>query len=245
MSRHSPNILSVDSTSDGGFEVKWEVDSFFSDSEPPEKVMIDLNGANFKQLDGEEDTVEIPGATVTALGVQVLVISVSFWWTGEPPEEKMSTVEVPLQTGEGVVVGGVYPAAKPVVTLIDVQPRTVNSASKIKIAWKSNNYNDGNILWGPKNAPAAFRHSIRPRGEVYQGTFTTNQKLTPYTEYHFKVEVRNTLNSPKWISTTIVARSAPNTLSVRHFLITSGRPVTTGLATVVDPAKSIRKLLVG
>jgi len=131
------------------------------------------------------------------------------------------------------------------VTVVHVQPRTVHGPNNIKIAWQSNNYNDGNIFWGPASAPAAFRRSIRPVGEVYSGTFTTDSTLTPATQYVFKVEVRNTLHSPGWISTTVVVRSAADILSVRQFLLASGRPVATGLATLVGPARSLRKMLVG
>ena len=245
MTRRPPSILSIASTAEGGLEVKWEVDTFFADSAPPEKVLIDLNGAPFKELDGDEDSVEIPVATITSLGAQVIAIGVSFWWSGSPPEEQQSVVSVPVQTGGGGGNTGVFPAKKPIVTIVKVQPRTVTSASSITIAWKSNNYNDGNIIWGPKNAPEAFRRNIRPVGEVYSGTFTTNQALSAATEYVFKVEVRNTLHSPTWISTTVIVRSAADTLSVRQFLLTSGKPVTTGLTTVVGPTKSVHKMLAG
>jgi hypothetical protein len=246
MTRRPPSILSVASTAEGGLEVKWEVDTFFADSAQPEKVLIDLNGVPYKELDGDEDSVEVPASKIASLGVQVIAISVSFWWAGPPAEEQQSVVSVPIQTGgAGGGNTGVFPAAKPIVTVVHVQPRTVNSASNIKIAWKSNNYNDGNIFWGPKNAPAAFRRNIRPVGEVYSGTFITNQPLSPATEYVFKVEVRNTLHSPTWISTTAIVRSAADTLSVRQFLLTSGRPVTTSLATLVGPTKSVHKMLIG
>ena len=224
----------------------WEVDTFFADSAAPEKVLIDLNGVPFDQLDGDETSVEIPAEALAALGTPVVAISVSFWWSGSPPEEQQSVVSVPVQTG-GTDGGnaGVLPAARPIVTVVHVQPRTVHGPNSIKIAWQSNNYNDGNIFWGPASAPAAFRRSIRPVGEVYSGTFTTDRALTPATQYVFKVEVRNTLHSPTWISTTVLVRSAADTLSVRQFLLASGRPVTTGLASLVGPARSLRKMLVG
>jgi hypothetical protein len=246
MTRRPPSILSVASTADGGVEVTWEVDSFFADSAEPEKVLIDLNGIAFKQLDGDETSVEIPAETLAALGTPVVAIGVSFWWSGSPPEEQQSAVSVPVQTGgPGGGNPGVYPAARPIVTVVQVQPRTVHAASSIKIAWRSNNYNDGNIVWGPASAPEAFRHSIPPRGENYSGTFTTDRALIAATQYVFKVEVRNTLHSPTWIATTIVVRSATDTLSVRQFLLANGRPVTTGLATLVGPARSVRAMLVG
>ena len=153
---------------------------------------------------------------------------------------------MPLQTGgPGPGSAGVFPAAKPIVTVVQVRPRTLHSANTIEIAWRSNNYNDGNIVWGPASAPGAFRRSIRPRGEVYSGTFVTDQPLSPATPYVFMVEVRNTLHSPTWLSTTVIVRSAADTLSVRHFLVASGRPVTTGLASVAGPDRSLRKMLVG
>jgi len=246
MTRRPPSILSVAPTSDGGIEVTWEVDTFFADSAEPEKVLIDLNGVQFDELDGDETSVEIPAATIAALGTPVVAISVSFWWSGSPPEEQQSAVSVPVQTGgTGSGNPGVLPAARPIVTVVHVQPRTVHGASNIKIAWQSNNYNDGNIFWGPASAPTAFRRNIRPVGENYSGTFTTDRTLSPATQYVFKVEVRNTLHSPTWISTTVVVRSATDTLSVRQFLLASGRPVTTSLATLVGPDRSLRRMLVG
>jgi hypothetical protein len=242
MTRRPPSIVSVTSTTEADVEVTWEVDTFFADSEAPEKVLIDLNGAPFKQLDGDETSVEIPLATLTSLGTPIVTISVSFWWSGSPPEEQMSVVQLPVQTGGAG--GGVLPAARPVVTLERVQPRTVHGPSTIKIAWKSNNYNDGNIFWGPQGS-TPFKHSIKPKGEVYSGTFTTDKPLIPARLYEFKVEVRNTLHSPTWISTTIVVKSPADTLSVREFLATSGKPVTTGLTGLVGPAQSVRKMLLG
>jgi hypothetical protein len=246
MTRWPPVILSVASTADGGIEVVWEVDSFFADAAAPEKVLVDLNGLPFQELDGDETSTEIPAEMLAALGTPTVVISISFWWSGAPPEEKQDSVVVPLQTGgPGPGPAGVLPAAKPIVTVVQVRPRTLLSPNTIEIAWQSNNYNDGNIVWGRASDADAFRRSIRPQGEVYSGTFVTDQPLTPATQYVFKVEVRNTLHSPTWLATTVVVRSASDTLSVRHFLLASGRPVTTGLASVVGPSRSLRKMLVG
>ena len=244
MARHPPTILSVVSTDDGGISIEWEVDTFFEGSETPDKVLIDLNGLSFQELEGDETSVEIPAATVAQLGPQV-AISISFWWAGPPVEEQMSSVTVAVNQGGGAGNTGVLPAARPVVTLVRVQARTVSAPASITIAWRSNNYNDGNIFWGPVHEPTAFVRNIRPIGEVYSGEFTTDKPLSASTQYVFKVEVRNTLHSPTWISTTIVVRSAVSTLSVRDFLTTSGRPSTTPLGTVVGADKSVRKMLVG
>jgi hypothetical protein len=247
MTRRPPSILGAAPTSDGGVEVAWEVDTFFADSEEPEKVLVDLNGVQFGDpLDGDEDSIEIPAATIAALGTPVVVIGISFSWSGLPSEEQQSVVSLPVQLGgPGSGNAGVLHAAKPIVTVVHVQPRTVLSVNSIEIAWTSNNYNDGNIFWGPASAPNAFRRNIRPVGERYSGTFVTDRPLQPATQHVFKVEVRNTLHSPTWISTSMVVRSAADTLSVRQFLIASGRPVTTGLAALVGPARSLRKMLVG
>ena len=74
---------------------------------------------------------------------------------------------MPVQTGGTGGNTGVLPAARPIVTVVHVQPRTACAArTRIKIAWQSNNYNDGNIFWGPASAPAAFRaqHQAGRRG---------------------------------------------------------------------------------
>ena len=147
MTRRPPTILSVVSSADGGVEVMWEVDTFFADSATPEKVLVDLNGVPFDQLDGDEVSVEIPAEALAALGTPVVAISISFWWSGSPPEEQQSVVSVPVQGGEVPGNTGVLPAVKPIVTVVAVRPRTVHAASGITIAWRSNNYNDGNIIW--------------------------------------------------------------------------------------------------
>ena len=41
-------------------------------------MFIDLNGLQFKDLEGDEISVEIPAATIAALGVSVVTIGVSF-----------------------------------------------------------------------------------------------------------------------------------------------------------------------
>lgn len=252
MTRRPPTIIGVWSSADGGFEVRWEVDQFFADSAEPEKVRIDLNGVPFDELDGDEVSIEVPAATIAALAVAVVVVSVSFWWSGSPAEEQQSSVSVPVQSGSISGNTGVLPAMKPVVTLVSVQPRTAATASSITIAWKSNNYNDGNIFWGPYEAQRRFTRNIRPPNDsVSSGVFTTDQPLIAGTPYFFTVEVRNTLHSRIWISTTVVVRSATDTpprtvtFSVRQFLQTSGRPVTSSLASLVGPARSVRRLLLG
>jgi hypothetical protein len=244
MTRRPPSILSAVPTSDGNINVTWQVDTFFPDSAPPEKVIIDLNGILFRELDGDEDSIDIPQATIAGLGTSVVAISVSFWWSGSPAEEQQSTVTLPVQTGgAGPATSGVFPAAIPVVSVVDVLPHTLHSPNRITIAWRSNNYNDGNIVWGQTNAPEAFKRSIKPRGEIYHGTFTTDQPLIPASNYVFKVEVRNTLHSTRWISTTVVVRSAPGFNSLRQFLQASGVPIPCRLRTIMQSGGRLRHLL--
>jgi hypothetical protein len=245
MARHAPSILSVASADGGGVEVTWAVDTFFPDAEAPEKVLVDLNGVLFSELDGDETSVEIPQARLAALGTTVAAISISFWWSGEPPQELQSTLTLPLQVGGGSGNAGVSPAAQPVVTVVKIQARTRQVPSSITIAWKSDNYNDGNIIWGPEDRPEAIQHNIKPHGEIYHGTFQTDQPLRSAVNYLFKVEVRNTLHSPGWISTTIVVRSATDTVSLRQFLQGSSLPVTSSIHALVGPDRSVRRIILG
>ena len=245
MTRRAPTIVSVISAPDGGLEVEWEVDSFFGDSEPPERVTINLNGAFYQEFEADETSADIPADTIAGLGSQV-TISVSFWWDGLPNEEQQSSIVVPINQGSVPGPTGVHPASRAVVRLVRVQPRTVAVAASITIAWRGNNYNDANLYWGPTaTTPALHSRGIDPVGERYEGEFTTDKAVQPSTQYTFRVDVRNTLHSPNWLSTTIIVRSAPATLSVREFLITSDHPPSTGLASLVGPDKSIHKMLVG
>jgi hypothetical protein len=164
---------------------------------------------------------------------------------GPPVQELQSSAVVPVQVGAGAGQSGVNPAAKPVVTVVRVQPRTRQAASNIQIRWQSNNYNDGNIRWGGPGNPRAFVRNIRPVGENYQGTFTTDRPLVPATLHTFTVEVRNTLHSPGWLATAIVVRSAPDYVSLRTFLIETGTPVTASVRSLVGPGRSVRELIIG
>lgn len=223
-------------------EVRWEVDTFFGDSDVPEKVIVELNGRVHAELDGDETSVTIPGADIMALGAQVVVVGVVFWWSGSPPEEQQSvfTFTVP-----GAASGGVLPAATPAVALVRVVPRSAKGPASITIGWRSNNYNDGNIVWGPEQSPTAYRHSIRPKGERYSGEFATDRPLTAGMRYVFRVEVRNTLHSPGWVASTLTVTVPAALSSVRAYLQLSGRPVDGGIAALVGPARSVRTWMRG
>ena len=245
MTRHPPSLVSVTTTIEGGIEITWEVDSFFSDSEPPEQVRVDLQGIPVSLLDGDADSEEISPEAIAAVNLPVVAVSVTFLWLGPPVEEQQSSVVVPVQVGPGAGQSGVNPAAKPVVTLVHVQPRRPGTPSNIRIHWKSNNYNDGNLFWGPPGNPRAFAKNVRPVGENYEGTFTTDRPLVPGALYTFTVEVRNTLHSPGWLATSLVVRSAPDYVSLRRFFIDSGTPVTTSVRSLIGADRSVRKLVIG
>jgi hypothetical protein len=128
----------------------------------------------------------------------------------------------------------------------------VNTPGSITIEWRTNNHNDGNIFWGPSNAPRSFVRNIKPaNASVTSGRFTTDRPLTPNTLYLFTVDVRNTLHSPTWLSTTVVVRSAVGTptfvptVSLRQYFQQSGRPVTSSVAPLLGPSRSVRKMLLG
>lgn len=241
MTRRAPSIVEVSPSGDD-VEIRWEVDSFFADSEAPEKVLVTINGQPFAELDADETSVAIPAARIAGLGTALVTVGIIFWWGGSPPEEQHSVYQF---TVAGPATGGVYPAATPRVTVVSSVPRTTRHPASITIAWQSNNYNDGNIVWGPQSQPDAFRRSIRPRGERYSGQFTTDRSLAAGTRYLFRVEVRNTLHSPGWLSSTIAVTCAEATWSVRTFLERSGEPITAGIASLVGPARSVRAWLRG
>lgn len=247
MTRRPPTILSALPTADGGLEVTWELDAFFGGSEEPEAVRIDVNGLPFPpELAGDETSVEIPAATIAALGaVSTIAVSVSFAWAGPPAEEQQSTVVVPVRSGPAAGSTGVVPAAVPVVTVERVQGRTLQAAPSITIRWRSNNYNDGEIRWGPEQAPQAFVRSIRPQGERYEGTFTTDRPIAAATTHRFEVRVVNRLHSPTWVSATAAVRSAPDHVSLRRFLEASGVPAAGSIRARVGAGGSLRRLLRG
>ncbi len=242
MARWAPNIVSVASNGEGGVEVQWAVDTFFSDSEEPEKVFIALNGVPFQELGGDETSTEIPADKIAA-SAPVLTIGVIFWWSGDPPETKQSVVQVPVQSAADTTGGAAV--KKPEVTVVHVLPRTRTRPNTIRIHWESHNYNDGNIIWGPDLSNRPGRKSIATKTAHYRGDFDA-QPLQSGVVYFFKVEVRNTTQPPApWHSTTIAVRAAIDTLSVAQFLDESRLGRTTPLATLVGPEKSVRTLVLG
>jgi len=120
MTHRAPSIVGVFSSGDGGFDVHWAVDTFFPDSDAPEKVFVDLNGVAFKELDGDEDSVEVPVAVINALGSPAITVSVSFWWPGPPAEELQSSLVVPVSTGSVAGNAGVFTALQPLVKLVGI-----------------------------------------------------------------------------------------------------------------------------
>ncbi|PJJ62304.1 hypothetical protein CLV54_2103 [Compostimonas suwonensis] len=235
------------SASSSALELNWEVDSFFGDSEAPERVLVSLNGRLFTNLDGDDTTVSIPAAAIGSLGSTVIAVGVSFWWSGSPPEELQSVFTFAIP---GANNGGVFPAAPPSLSLVRNVPPTSNGPAVITISWRSNNYNDGNIFWGPTSNPRAFSRSIKPKGEIYSGEFPTDRPLSPGTAYSFRVEVRNTLHSTEWLASTLivvaaVATPAAASWSVRARLLASGKPLTAGISAFVGPSRSVRTWLRG
>lgn len=239
MARWAPNILSATSGEEGGIKVTWEKETFFADSEDPEKVLIGVNGALIEELGGDETSFEIPANLIAP---PMLTIGVIFRWEGPPSEEKQDVIQIPVQ---GAVTGGGASVKKPEVTVVDVLPRTRNRANQIKIHWESRNFNNGHIRWGwdPNNL-TGFQ-DITPAFVRERGDFTA-QPLQSGLLHYFRVEVRNTTQQPSpWHSTTIAIHAAIDTLSVAQFLRESGLARTTPLATVVGPDKSVRKWVLG
>lgn len=243
MTRHPPSIDSVVPT-DGGLTVDWSVDDFFADSESPDKVRVDLNGVVFRELAGDSTELQVPKASILALGASEVMVSVSFLWNGSPSEELQTTSPpIPVNSGSTTVGGGLPPP--PTVHVEKVQGRTLNSQASITLSWASNNYNDANVFWGTQSQQPKFQTRIPPHGDVYHGTFTTDKPLIGGEFYVFDFQVRNTMLSPTWFSTKIVVRALPDVSSVRKFMQVSGLPGSATLRTIVGSGGRMRPLLFG
>lgn len=244
VTRRPPDILGVAALPGGGLEVRWATDTFFGDSEDPERVLIALNAQVVDSLDGDETSATIEAEQVSALAPGVLTIGVIYWWSGSPEETQQSAVQIPLSGGPGAGQAGVDPARQPEVS-VAVEPRTPTRPLRLRVEWTSHNYNDGEIVWGPRHAPEQYLHSIRPRGTVYQGAWVTDRPVEPQTLYRVSVRVRNTLHSPTWLSTSVWVRTPDTVLSVRAFLAAGGHAPAAGLRSAMGAERSVHRWLTG
>lgn len=244
VTRRPPDILGVVALPGGGLEVRWGTDTFFGDSEDPERVLVALNGQVFDTLDGDETSATIDAEQVTSRAPGVLTIGIIYWWSGSPEETQQAAVQIPLSGAPGAGQADVDPAKQPEVG-VAVEPRTPTTPLRLRVTWTSHNYNDGEIVWGPQSAPEQHRHSIRPRGTVYHGTWTTDQPVAPQTLYRASVRVRNTLHSPTWLSTSAWVRTPDAVLSVRAFLIAGRHAPAAGLRSAMGAERSVHRWLAG
>jgi hypothetical protein len=100
MARRPPEIVSAIPNQVGGLRVEWRVDQFYSDSEPGEKVLIEVNGILEATLDGTESSYDIAKDTIQRFRLQripSLTVGIIFWWgDGSAAEEQQSVITVSL-----------------------------------------------------------------------------------------------------------------------------------------------------
>jgi hypothetical protein len=219
MSHQAPSITEWGSTSDGSMKVAWEVDSFFPDSEAPDDVLVDLDGIEYRDLGSAAREIEIPPKDLKPFEGHVLIVGVTFKWSGSPADTKVSSVSILV--GGSVAPSGTGPS-KPAVTIKSATAQTLKHPNQIILGWSSYSYNDGNILWGPISNPRMWSHSIKPKTDTYSGEWTTDRPLASRAIYSFTVQVKNSLTTNVWVETTVAAKSAVNFHSVRQFLNASG-----------------------
>ncbi len=239
MSHQPPSITEWGSTSDGSMKIVWEVDTFFPDSEAPDDVFVDLDLIEYRDLGSAGREIEIPPKDLKPFEGHVLIVGVTFKWSGSPPDTKVSSVSIPV--GGSVAPPGNGPS-KPAVTIKSVTAQTLKHPNQIVLGWSSYSYNDGNILWGPAASPRTWSHSIKPKTDTYSGEWTTDRPLASRAMYSFAVQVKNSLTTNSWVEMTVVARSATNFYSVRQFLNASG---VTGpsLRTAIGHGGSLRQTM--
>lgn len=239
MSHWAPNITEWGETTDGSLTVSWEVETFFDDSEAPDDVVVQLDGAQYQDMGAAGRTITIPPKDLKRFQGTVLNVTVVFVWSGSPNDSKASTVPVPISGATPTQGSG---PTKPTVTIVSATPQTLKQPNQLTVGWSSNSYNDGNIVWGPISNPKLWSHSIKPKSAVYKGQWTTDQALVPHAAYSFTVQVKNSLTTNAWVETTIGAKSAANFHSLRQFLSASGVSGSS-VRTAFGHARSIRQAM--
>lgn len=241
MSRKPPVITTIYMQSDGSLHLEWDLDRFFQDPELPDGVWVWIDGTVGELMPGDTTSFDIPAAVLTTLApVTAIVGSVVFKWNGPPDETQASAFTYPAT---GAVPGHLGEAPTvPTVRLVSRGAKTLRRPNQITIAWDSYSYNSGAIIWGPPSSPRSFTHEFKPHGSVYSGQFTTDQPLTPRSEYVFLVQVTNSFHG-RTVKTAITVGSEANIASLRRFLIESEVPPQTPLRELLPDSQSLRALL--
>jgi hypothetical protein len=240
MSRKPPAITVQYLRPDGSVHLEWDLDSFFPDPEAPDQVWVELANWISPPQSGVTRSLDIPAAVVAQHPAGQITGSVVFRWIGPPDDVQGSPFY--LLTGSG---DSSQPSGPPVpdVKLLARSPKTTRSGNLITISWSSYSYNDGNIIWGPHQAPDSFRHSIQPSSAHYSGTFTTDQPLLPRETYVFRVQVKNSLSTNVWVQSRLSVIASDNFHSVRQFLLAGGVNPATTLRAALPGTSSLRSVM--
>jgi hypothetical protein len=137
----------------------------------------------------------------------------------------------------------------PQVSVVSIQPATLNKPNQINIAWSSYSYTDGQVLWGPVNNSSENNYQFQATDvgnePSYSGTYTAT--IPSALRGHilsFTVQVRNQLtDATKWYPTTIGVVSARNYHSARQFLQASDVQFPTGVSRFLNGSHSLRALM--
>jgi hypothetical protein len=139
--------------------------------------------------------------------------------------------------------------ATPFITVQQPVPATLNHANQITISWESDDYTDGQVIWGPLANPQQTESSFQPvdKGNVpdYTGTYTADITSNLAGQLiAFTVQVRNSFQDASlWFPSHVVVRSAQNYTSVREFLKASNVALPTGISQYFKGTMSLRALM--
>jgi hypothetical protein len=139
--------------------------------------------------------------------------------------------------------------ATPVITVQPPISATLNHANQITISWESDDYTDGQVIWGPLTNPqqtvSAFNASDSGNVPDYTGTYTAD--IPPNLAgqlIEFTVQVRNSIQDYKlWFPSHVLVRSAQNYTSLRRFLGASNVALPTGIRQYFKGTMSLRALM--
>jgi hypothetical protein len=220
VSHEAPVITQWSVDTNGSVTVEWEVDTFFPNSEAPDDVWVEINSAFYRDLGRDGRSITIPASDFSTIPGNVIAIGVSFKWAGPPDDVKQSPVLLSRSDAGG---GHGSQPTKPTLSVVTIEPLTLQHPNRITIAWSSYSYTNGSITWGPVEQPTLHNFTFKPQGANYQGKFTTDGSLASNKMYTFRVTVENKFQSHSE-SSVISIRSAANFRSVRTFLQASGKP---------------------
>jgi len=245
MSRWAPSISTWGFLPTGSLVVTWEVDRFYAESQAPDDVAVEINGAPYKEhLGPQARELQIARDDLLQYGSPV-VVSIVFIWLSGTPSSLVSSELIGSISSAPIPTSGV--PERPTISVDYIEPATLTHGNRIGIAYKSFSFTEGRVRWGKVGALPIRTDGFAPGhhgpNADYSGKYVLDS-ISPdlaHQNLSVTVEVRNTLQgNGEWVGNNLIIQSARNFNSLRALLVASAIGFPTALKQHLHGTKSLR-----